>query len=205
MNTKECIICHKILPLEDFTISKGRSSYYRRNQCKICFLFKRREYSKTAQHKHTEKAWYNKNREHVNTWHRNYNKNNEKRKAKAKITGKNYRIKNKEHFYSIIRAWNQNNPDKYKAIQYRKESKKRGIEGNHTPLEIKELFLKQGGRCVYCRVNLIKTSYHRDHIIPIAKGGNNFINNIQLLCPKCNIEKRDKDPIVFMQIKGFLL
>jgi 5-methylcytosine-specific restriction endonuclease McrA len=40
--------------------------------------------------------------------------------------------------------------------------------------------------------------------MPIAKGGTNFIDNLQWLCPKCNLQKGAKDPIVFAQEKGLV-
>lgn len=44
------------------------------------------------------------------------------------------------------------------------------------------------GKCVKCgsRENL-----EYDHIIPVSKGGSNTVRNIELLCEKCNREKRD--------------
>ena len=45
---------------------------------------------------------------------------------------------------------------------------------------------RDGGNCVVCG-SQEKLEY--DHIIPIAKGGNNTARNIQLLCESCNRSK----------------
>lgn len=69
---------------------------------------------------------------------------------------------------------------------------------------IPSLYKKQCGKCAVCHVSLGK-SYHADHIIPLAGGGEHVPNNIQLLCQHCNCTKSAKDPIQFMQERGFLL
>ena len=47
---------------------------------------------------------------------------------------------------------------------------------------------KYGGRCAECNSNQY---LEFDHIIPVARGGGNAENNIQLLCRKCNSRKSD--------------
>jgi len=44
------------------------------------------------------------------------------------------------------------------------------------------------GKCVKCGS---QNSLEFDHVIPISKSGSNTERNIQLLCEKCNREKRD--------------
>jgi len=51
-----------------------------------------------------------------------------------------------------------------------------------------EVWRRDGGKCVKCG-SREKLEY--DHIIPIAKGGSSTVRNIELLCEKCNREKRD--------------
>lgn len=58
------------------------------------------------------------------------------------------------------------------------------------PTEVKQRVLERdGGRCVMCGSS---DGIHFDHIIPVAKGGDNTEQNIQLLCKECNLHKSDK-------------
>jgi 5-methylcytosine-specific restriction endonuclease McrA len=49
---------------------------------------------------------------------------------------------------------------------------------------------KRCGKCVKCGAT---TNLHLDHIIPHSKGGTSITAaNIQILCAKHNLEKRDR-------------
>lgn len=80
----------------------------------------------------------------------------------------------------------------------------KGAKGFFTKEQIDELFVKQRGMCACCR-NRLSDDFHRDHIIPLSLGGDNTIENIQLLCPACNMSKGAKDPIQWANENGRLL
>lgn len=53
-----------------------------------------------------------------------------------------------------------------------------------------EVWKRDGGRCVQCGAN---DNLHFDHIIPYSKGGTSLrAENIQLLCARHNLAKRDR-------------
>lgn len=58
--------------------------------------------------------------------------------------------------------------------------------------------------CANCGKKL-NGKYDVDHIVPIAKNGTNYPENIQLLCKSCNCRKHAKDPFVLANENGKLL
>ncbi len=59
------------------------------------------------------------------------------------------------------------------------------------PSEVKQLVWKRDqGKCVICGSI---TNLHFDHDLPFSKGGTSLlVNNVRLLCLKCNLTKSDK-------------
>ena len=51
------------------------------------------------------------------------------------------------------------------------------------------VFMRDEGKCARCGS---VHNLHFDHIIPVAKGGGNSHENIQILCGPCNLKKSDK-------------
>jgi len=58
------------------------------------------------------------------------------------------------------------------------------------PQEVRiAVWQRDQGRCVQCGAN---DYLEYDHMIPFSKGGANTLNNVQLLCRRCNLAKSDR-------------
>jgi hypothetical protein len=101
-------------------------------------------------------------------------------------------------------AWATVNPEKGRADCANRRARISGAEGRHTAEEVKRLLARQKYLCAVCKKS-IEVGYHKDHIVPLSRGGSNYIRNIQLLCPTCNCKKGSKHPIRFMREMGYLL
>jgi 5-methylcytosine-specific restriction endonuclease McrA len=121
-----------------------------------------------------------------------------------KALNERWRNANKERISSYDRQRAKLNPE-IRATKYRNRvARKQSAGGRHTAGDVKNLFTLQRGRCGACRKS-IRDKYHVDHVKALSKGGTNGVENLQLLCPTCNLKKGAKDNIVFMREKGYLL
>jgi len=53
------------------------------------------------------------------------------------------------------------------------------------------IYNKSKGRCAICGKFVPYDTFTVDHIIPLAKGGTNELNNLQCTCKTCNLIKQD--------------
>lgn len=81
------------------------------------------------------------------------------------------------------------NPEYFRAAANRYRARKAKAEGDFTPEQFRDLCAEYGNRCASCRES---KSLHADHVVPLCKGGSNFISNIQPLCKSCNSKKATK-------------
>src|SRR6185312_7877852 len=109
-----------------------------------------------------------------------------------------YRADNRERLLANSAKWKSENPDKRSAQNANRRARMRGAGGSFTAEDVSEILKHQKYKCAHpwCRVSL-KDGFHRDHIIPLTKGGSNVRANLQLLCQPCNLKKFTKHPIDF--------
>lgn len=91
---------------------------------------------------------------------------------------------------TVQRAWRQSTKGKViRQITWQNNRAKRlDAEGSYTTQEWIALKEQYGNRCLRCHKHQFELDrvLEQDHIIPITKGGTNWITNIQPLCHDCN-------------------
>lgn len=181
----------------------GQSDWRKSGECGPCARI--REANKYAKNPEKYKAkharWYAKNVEKKSEIAKTYRqKNLERVRAKER----QYRTENPEKRRESGRRWDQENQDirKIHKVNRRLRESCKGQKLS-TGLE-NRLFELQGGKCPCCGQPL-GSDFHLDHIMPLALGGSNTDDNIQLLRATCNSSKHAKHPVEYMQSKGFLL
>jgi hypothetical protein len=179
------------------------TEHYACGHCKVCAIRKGKDWAAKNPEavKRNNQALYLKKKEQIkeaqvirNALHP------EKRKAANAA----WRAANPEKAKSAKLAWRAANKDKSRIINQNRRAKTLANGGVLSRDIAERLFKLQKGKCACCGEHL-GSNYHLDHIIPIALGGSNTDDNIQLLRQRCNNQKRALHPIDFMQSRGFLL
>lgn len=186
--TKLCSKCGKQKPKIEF----GKDSQKRDgllSSCKSC--------RNSAAMKYREKNIENE-RARVATWY-------QENKERAKSINAKYRSENKDKEKARKAKWNLLNPDAHRIYKQNRRTLKNQSGGKLSKGLSGRLFKLQRGKCA-CGCNQpLNDDFHLDHIMPLALGGTNTDDNIQLLRAICNLQKHAKHPVEFMQMRGFLI
>jgi 5-methylcytosine-specific restriction endonuclease McrA len=209
MIVKFCRKCEKEKETKEFYRSKrandGLSCW-----CKKCEAARMKVYVKNNKEKVAQKGkeWRNGFIEKhggavaYKRWQEKY-----KKSEKGKAVDKKWREKNAnklrkrrmDYYYSKEgqsyqqRYYNEN----YEEFLRRNEERRARVksakqDGSVTTKALRRKLEDQNFKCVLCELDLRIIGKHADHVIPLAKGGDHTINNIQYLCPSCNLSKQDK-------------
>ena len=90
------------------------------------------------------------------------------------------------------KRWDAKNPEKRRAIYQRRRARLQQAEGSFTAEEWERLKAEYNYQCLRCHRTPPEILLTPDHIMPLSKGGSNYISNIQPLCRSCNISKGTK-------------
>lgn len=193
---KKCSKCGELKPTSEFNKDSSKRDRLH-SSCRACDNIKKT-------------AWRAANPNHQANW---YADNREKQKAaasawyaanrdKAKATAARYRANNPDKYKAAIAQWHAANPEARRTIRQNRRARKNGGKLSRGLRD--KLFKLQRGKCACCGEPL-GDYFHLDHIMPLALGGTNTDDNMQLLRAKCNSQKSAKHPVDFMQSKGLLL
>jgi 5-methylcytosine-specific restriction endonuclease McrA len=179
--------------------------------CKPCHISKVMETCGEWQRNNREKmhGYYakyhaaNKDRAHE-YYLENKAKYDEQRRARREADPLGFRVRG--NAYS--RSWRKRNPEavkqswarwysenrEYEATrQENKRARRMNATGSFSEDDVRFIHDYQDGRCFYC-LEPVGDGFHRDHFVPLAKGGTNDWTNIVVSCPSCNFSKKDKLP-----------
>ncbi len=159
----------------------AESERYKDGRCIACTL---------ARHA----AWVKLNRDKVNKISRTWNEVNRSKKREidaAYRTSKNAEIKQKRQ------QRRQQDPSIERIKSATRKALKLGNGGVLSKNIVQLLLEAQKGLCACCQVPL-NGVFHLDHIMPLSLGGRNDDSNVQLLLPRCNLQKFDSHPEKFL-------
>lgn len=172
-------------------------------ECKICAKVRDKNYKTLNADKVKEKyrKWRLQNKEWLKETERRRWKNKSK-DLKEKVV--EWRHNNPDKVRSAAISWRGRNQAAVTIHHANRRARKKAYDGQLSKGLAEKLLKLQRGKCACCG-KALGDNYHLDHIIPLALGGTNTDDNIQLLLQRCNSQKHAKHPIDFMQSRGFLL
>jgi len=103
--------------------------------------------------------------------------------------GRKSREKHAQERNAYQREYGKANRDKLTLLTNNRRARKLEAEGSHTDVEWQKLKAFYNFKCLCCGKREPEIRLTRDHVVPLAQGGADSIDNIQPLCSKCNSKK----------------
>lgn len=149
-------------------------------------------------------AWYNDNRERILAKQAERNASNP---TPNRQRVEKWKIENPEKHRETKLKYYTSNPERHSVFRQNRRSRMRNAEGSFTEEDIAVILTTQDYSCAACSTEITTTpkqpnTMHVDHIRPLALGGSNWPENLQVLCPACNKSKGAKDPVQWARERG---
>lgn len=181
---KQCKKCGGLRPLSEFRVLYNG---YRQSYCHSCEIEKARLYywKNPEKCRARRKKWREEHPEENKMLLSKWRANN---KDKMSASHKDWIRRHREEVRAYQHDWGQKNPDKVRDGCRKRRAFLAQAEGSFTDAEFQGLVDKYSG-CLVCGT---RERLEADHVIPITKGGSNYITNIQPLCKFHNDSKHNK-------------
>lgn len=129
--------------------------------------------------------------------HARYLENRERNLRRGRLA---YR-RNRERRLALGREWRRENRAASRAIWHRYHARKKKADGDFTAEQWHALVSHYcpSGRCLCCGE---RRPLHADHVVPLSKGGTNYIANIQPICRSCNSSKCNRNSADYRPDRG---
>jgi 5-methylcytosine-specific restriction endonuclease McrA len=98
-----------------------------------------------------------------------------------------YRQSRKDIYNARAKQWNKDNRDKTRLYVLKSKLKRKGVKTFF--ILNREIDAIYSSICAFCKSSENITI---DHIIPLSRGGNHSIGNLQPLCGSCNSSKKNR-------------
>jgi 5-methylcytosine-specific restriction endonuclease McrA len=168
-----------------------RVRLFKVNTCKDCEkLSSKNNYNQNKEkYANNSKKWKSENKEKIRDYKKKVYWSNPDKEREYKRN----QYKNPLMFIKNALRWAKENPEK-KAEQNRKRRvlKNGNGGGGVTKEQWIEIKVYYKNTCLKCKKQEPEIKLTLDHVIPISRGGEHDVKNIQPLCLSCNSSKKDK-------------
>ena len=192
--------------------------YVSTDQCCFCLLQWTRNWRIAHKEEFNQKRRENKDKELAQT--RSWRARNHQRYKDYSLSyAKEYAKKNPEKIANNSKDWWLANPEMRRVYRERflekhpnhyasaraiRQARKLSAPGSFSAEYVTSLLEKQRGKCASC-LSKLKSGYHVDHKMPLCLGGSNEPENIEILCPTCNMRKGGRHPDAWARKNGRLV